>query len=118
MDDPSDDPRPRAFDLSISDDSLNSRQDEDEDGRPVGGMANVLELLSTVFGSSSDQPRNTGDSGGGRGMRIMINDHRGVRTVQLGGSNTLGQGGSRPREGNIPRLSEYALPHGCLVSII
>ena len=118
MDDPGDDPRPRGFGLAISDDSGTARQGGDEGGRPVGGIANILELMSTMFGPSSDQPRNSGGSGGGVGMRIIINGPGGARTLQLGGPNTLGQRGTSQGEGGVPRLSEYASPRGFYIFLV
>ncbi|KAF8498415.1 hypothetical protein JB92DRAFT_2984566 [Gautieria morchelliformis] len=103
MDDPGDDPRAQAvaFVPSLSDDSQRPRRDGDEERRPVGGMANILDLISALTGPSGGQPSNSGNRGG---MRVVINGP-GVRTVQFGGPNTLGHGG--PRDGSIPRLSDY-----------
>jgi hypothetical protein len=105
MDDPGDDPRAQAapFGLPFSGDSQRPRRDGDEEGRPVGGMANILDLISTLVGSSGGQSINSGNGGG---MRVMIHGP-GARTVQFGGPNTLGHDG--PHDGSVPRLSEYAL---------
>lgn len=109
MDDPGDDPRAQAMNFGLSYDGLpNSQRDSDEDGRPVGGMANILQFLSTILEPSGDQRNNSNGNESGGGMRIMISGPRGVRTVQFGGPNILGQGSAHSRGGGVPRLSEYA----------
>lgn len=113
MDNPDDDPRRGGIDIAISDDSTpNSRQSDDEGGGRPAGVTSLLELMTSAFGASGDQTGHTRGNGGGGGMRIIINGPRGMRSVQLGGPNTLGQGGSPMHDGSVPRLSEYALPHG------
>jgi hypothetical protein len=109
MDNPGDDPRAQAMPFGVlsPDDSVNSRRDGG--GRPAGGMADILQALSTMFEPSGNRSNNSSGSGSGGSMRIMINGPSGVRTLQLGGPNTLGRGDTQPHEGGVPRLSECAL---------
>lgn len=112
MDNPGDDPRAQTISLghASNNDSGHLLRDDDEGERPVGGMANLLQFLSAMVEPSGNRPSSGGGSGSGGGMRVVINGPRGVRTVQLGGPNTLGRGDTHPREGGVSRLSEYAPP--------
>lgn len=118
MDNPGDDPRAHTITLghASNNDSGHLLRDDDEGERPVGGMANLLQFLSAMVEPSGNRPSSGGGSGSGGGMRVVINGPRGVRTVQLGGPNTLGGGDTHPREGGVSRLSEYAPPDHCFES--
>lgn len=97
------------------------RRDVGGTGRPVGGMGNVIDLISSmIHPSAGDQPRNSGfthmengvfggdsELGNGNRIRLILNSPSGSRTVRVGRPATLGQtrlGDSR--EGAVPGLSE------------